>query len=169
MLDLGLAERLKGAATRTMARMLDLHLEPQTPMAFPTLPSSRDLSAEVGFSGRIEGSIVVRLGIDTARRVASLLTRRELDTEADQICDAVGELTAMVASQVWADEQGDLVVHAPLISIGEIDSDPSLDDRRYVSIPFVSHVGSIQIDLRIGAVEAEPCGPAMVGAAEGLE
>lgn len=56
-----------------------------------------DVSAIIAFSGDMTGSIVLSFPVDTASRVATLLTGAEQTPDSPDFADALGEMANMVA------------------------------------------------------------------------
>jgi len=86
------------ALVRTVQTMLSLKLEPVERRAVPTL-SGEHLLSTIGFSGKAEGSVYLRMDTETSVRVASAILGVPADalSPGSDVNDAVGELLNIMA------------------------------------------------------------------------
>lgn len=111
-------------------------------------PRGSHVSGVVCVSGGASGNIVVRLPRSAALEALKRMTGTEATEIDDQVRDAVGELTNMIAgSAKSALADRELVLSAPQVVAGEADDAAYAADAQPFCILFDSDLGSFQIEV----------------------
>jgi chemotaxis protein CheX len=108
-----------------------------------------DVSAIVGFSGRILGSVVVSFPMATAVKTVAGFAGMEMDPTSADFADAVGELANMIAGGAKKDLGADASITCPSVIIGHGHSIARLRDVPCLAIPCDSGFGSFVIEVSI--------------------
>lgn len=125
--------------------------------------ASYDVSAIIGFTGEVEGAVVLSFPEAVARRLVSLFTGSEPASQ-EALCDAVGELANMVAGGAKANFPNKKVsISCPSVVIGSKHVVQGKKDMVTVSIPASSDCGEFAIEVAVRAGAATQ--PAAAGAA----
>lgn len=117
-----------------------------------------DISGIVGLSGKAIGTVVVSLSKPVAVKAASILLMDELTEIDDDVVDAVGELTNMVAGAAKAElEEYELMVSLPNVVTGRDHEVRFPSNVTPICVPFETDWGPLS--LEVGFVLArEPVG-----------
>lgn len=113
-----------------------------------------DVSAIIGMSGDVDGTVVLSFPTATAERVVAIFTGSEIDSKHEDFADAVGELVNMVSGGAKAQFSGKQVtISCPSVVIGESHQVYGRKDVVAISIPCESDCGefTIEISIRQGA------------------
>lgn len=87
-------------ATKTVFEMMLGCTPNRTGLALKAEPyQSHEVSAVIGISGSVAGTIVVSLSKQAACSVLARMLGEEVDDINHEVCDAVGELTNMIAGK----------------------------------------------------------------------
>ncbi len=109
---------------------------------------SQDVSAVIGISGRVQGTIVVSL---TRESACTVLERMIGDTETEvtpAVCDAVGELTNMIAGAAKAQlAKYELSISLPNVIAGHKYVMHSPSEVQPMILSFSSDIGPFWIEV----------------------
>lgn len=107
-----------------------------------------EVSGVIGISGAVAGMVVVNLSATAAREVLKRMVGSESDEVNQEVCDAVGELTNMIAGSAKAQlAKQNLSISLPNVvsGPGHIIHFPS--DVRPMVISFNSELGPLTIEV----------------------
>tara|TARA_R110002111_G_scaffold72837_3_gene116637 strand:+ start:391 stop:873 length:483 start_codon:yes stop_codon:yes gene_type:complete len=116
--------------------------------------SGHDVSAIIGMSGDVEGSVVLSFPTATAVRVVSIFTGTELQADHEDFADAVGELVNMVSGGAKAQFTGkDVSISCPSVVVGQSHQVYGRKDVVAICIPCDSDCGefNVEVSIRQGA------------------
>jgi chemotaxis protein CheX len=108
-----------------------------------------DVSAIIGFSGHIVGSVVVSFPMATALKTVAAFAGVEMEASSADFADAVGELANMIAGGAKKDLGADASISCPSVIIGAGHSIARLRDVPCLAIPCDSGFGSFVIEVSI--------------------
>ena len=112
--------------------------------------SGHDVSAIIGMSGDVDGSVVLSFPTATAERVVAIFTGTELDAGHEDFADAVGELVNMVSGGAKAQFAGkEVSISCPSVVIGDSHQVYGRKDVVAISIPCESDCGSFNVEVSI--------------------
>jgi len=113
-----------------------------------SLSPRHELSAVIGISGKVAGTIVLSVSRDAALEILNRLVGIETDDINTEVCDAVGELTNMVAGAAKAQmERLELSISIPNIVSGVDHVVHYPSNVQPICILFESEVGSFAIEV----------------------
>ena len=111
------------------------------------------VSGVVGLSGRAVGTVVLNLPEKVALQVASVMLMAEMTTVDDDVIDAIGELTNMVAGAAKAElEAYELMVSLPNVITGLAHEIRFPSNVIPISVPFETPWGSLVMEVGLAAV-----------------
>jgi chemotaxis protein CheX len=112
--------------------------------------SGHDVSAIIGMSGDVEGSVVLSFPTATAERVVSIFTGTDLDASHEDFADAVGELVNMVSGGAKAQFSGKSVsISCPSVVVGQSHQVYGRKDVVAICIPCESSCGQFNVEVSI--------------------
>lgn len=112
--------------------------------------SGHDVSAIIGMSGDVEGSVVLSFPTETAERVVALFTGTELDAGHEDFADAVGELVNMVSGGAKAQFGGkEVSISCPSVVVGQSHQVYGRKDVVAISIPCDCDCGLFNVEVSI--------------------
>ena len=116
------------------------------------------ISGVIGLSGKAVGTVVMSLSRDVALQAASTMLMTEATELDDDVLDAVGELTNMVAGGAKAElEEYKLTVSLPNVITGR-DHDVHFPSHvTPICVPFTSDWGPLSLEVGLAPV-MEPAG-----------
>ena len=107
-----------------------------------------ELSAVIGISGKAAGTIVLSLTRETALQVLDRMVGIQADDINTEVCDAVGELTNMIAGSAKAKmEQLELSISIPNIVSGNGHQVHYPSNVTPICIVFESEIGCFAIEV----------------------
>lgn len=107
-----------------------------------------ELSAVIGISGKVAGTIVVSLSERAAIQVLSRMVGSEATCINTEVCDAVGELTNMIAGSAKAQmERLQLSISIPNVVSGKDHEVHFPSNVRPICIQFESEIGEFAIQV----------------------
>ncbi len=113
-----------------------------------------ELSAVIGISGKIAGTIVLSLSKAAAMEVLNRMVGIEATTINSDVCDAVGELTNMIAGSAKAQmERLQLSISIPNIVSGKDHEIHYPSNVQPICLIFDSEVGPFAIELGFSGLE----------------
>ena len=112
--------------------------------------SGHDVSAIIGMSGDVEGSVVLSFPTETAERVVALFTGTELSADHEDFADAVGELVNMVSGGAKAQFTGkEVSISCPSVVVGQSHQVYGRKDVVAIAIPCDSDCGTFDVEVSI--------------------
>jgi len=119
-----------------------------------SLTPRHELSAVIGISGKVAGTIVLSVSREAALEILNRLVGIETDEINTDVCDAVGELTNMIAGAAKAQmERLELSISIPNIVSGVDHVIHYPSNVRPICISFESEVGSFAIEVGFTGIE----------------
>lgn len=107
-----------------------------------------ELSAVIGVTGRVAGTIVVSLSKTAAIQVLNRMVGGEADEINTEVCDAVGELTNMIAGSAKAQlAQLELSISIPNLISGKDHNVHYPSDVKPICIVFDSDIGPFAVEV----------------------
>jgi chemotaxis protein CheX len=116
--------------------------------------SGHDVSAIIGMSGDVDGSVVLSFPTATAERVVAIFTGTEIEAGHEDFADAVGELVNMVSGGAKAQFSGkEVSISCPSVVIGNSHQVFGRKDVVAICIPCESDCGefNVEVSIRQGA------------------
>lgn len=112
-----------------------------------------ELSAVIGITGKAAGTIVLSLSHEAAVQVLNRMLGIETNEINSEVCDAVGELTNMIAGSAKAQmEHLQLSISVPSIIRGRDHRICYPSNISPICIPFESEIGSFSIEFAFTSV-----------------
>jgi chemotaxis protein CheX len=114
------------------------------------------VSGIIGLSGRAVGTVVLSLSKEVALKAASTMLMTEATDVDDEVLDAVGELTNIVAGGAKAElEEYELEVSLPNVVTGRDHEIHFPSNVQPICIPFTAEWGEMTLEVGLAQV-AEP-------------
>jgi chemotaxis protein CheX len=136
------------ATRNTFETMFQMEVECGAPALRKQETPTFDVSAIIGMSGDVEGSVVLSFPMETARRVVAVFTGMEAPTEQADLADAVGELVNIIAGGAKAQFSGKNVsISCPSVVIGQSHSVFGAKDVVCVTIPCTCDCGQFNVEV----------------------
>lgn len=108
-----------------------------------------DVSAIVGFSGELLGSVVVSFPKEVAEKIVSALSCAPIDSNHPDFPDGVGELANMIAGGAKKDLGVNASISCPSVIIGSGHTIARLRDVPCLVIPCQTPFGTFAIEVSI--------------------
>ena len=107
-----------------------------------------DISGIIGLSGKAIGTVVLSLSEAVAVKAASTMLMCDMDEINDDVIDAVGELTNMVAGAAKAElEEYELMVSLPNVITGRNHDVRFPSDVPPICVPFKTDWGNLALEV----------------------
>lgn len=130
--------------------MLHMRVEVGTPFLNKDGGSSRDVTAIIGMSGDIQGTVGLSFKLDAAVRTASIFAGCQLDPGGADFVDAVGELANMISGGAKAKFKDKTVsISCPSVVMGKEIALRVNSDSTCVVLPCSCDSGEFQIEVII--------------------
>ena len=130
--------------------MLQLTVQVDEPQLKKDEDPSFDVSAIIGMSGDIDGSVVLSFPTTTAERVIALFTGEEMTTDDPDFADAIGELVNMVTGGAKGQFEGKRVnITCPSVVVGQAHRVFSRKDVVCITIPCDCDCGNFNVEVSI--------------------
>ncbi len=111
------------------------------------------VSGVIGLSGKAKGTVVLSLSEEVALKAASTLLMIEATELDEEVIDAVGELTNMLAGGAKAElEQYELSVSLPNVVLGQDHDICFPPGVTPIHIPFETAWGSLSVEVALAEV-----------------
>jgi chemotaxis protein CheX len=121
-------------------------------------PPLYQISGTIGLSGKAAGTVVVSLSTELAIKVASVMLMCEATEIDDDVIDAVGEITNMVAGSAKAElEEYQLSISLPSVITGSQHSVHFPSNVKPICVPFETDWGPLMLEVGLAEV-AVPVG-----------
>jgi chemotaxis protein CheX len=137
------------SATRSVFEMMLNCVPNRTGLRMRTLQDPRhEVSAVIGVSGKAAGTIVVNLSQHAACEVLRRMVGSETTEITAEVCDAVGELTNMIAGSAKAQlAKYELSISLPNVISGSDHTVHFPSDVTPMVIAFESEIGPLTIEV----------------------
>jgi chemotaxis protein CheX len=141
------------ALSSTFRTMLSCELRAGTPQPADGDPPRFELSGVIGITGGAVGTLVLSLSEKIALRAASTLLMMESTEIDDDVIDAVGELTNIVAGRAKSElEEYQLSIGLPNVISGSAYKIRFPSNVQSICIPFTSEWGPLTLEVGLAAV-----------------
>ncbi len=115
--------------------------------------AAHDVSGVIGLSGRAVGTVVVSFSTEVALKAASTMLMMESTEIDDDVLDAVGELTNMVAGAAKAElEEYEMMVSLPNVITGPAHEVHFPSEVTPIGIAFDTDFGPISLEVGLSQV-----------------
>ncbi len=115
--------------------------------------AAHDVSGVIGLSGKAVGTVVVSFSTQVALKAASTMLLTEATQINDEVLDAVGELTNMVAGGAKAElEEYKLMVSLPNVITGPAHEVHFPSEVTPISIAFDTDWGPISLEVGLAPI-----------------
>ena len=149
-MDLDLADMIKDATTGVFSTMLGTDLVSHEPFEDPTPFFRSEVTGFIGLAGDVAGYISVHCSRRQATDFTARLIGGELDdiTSDDDVRDAVGEITNMVAGNMKTalSRKGTVEIALPTVTITP-SSEMRVNGSVGLVVPFEDYTGQFWIEL----------------------
>jgi len=130
--------------------MLQLPVEIGEPSLKRDRTATHDVSGIIGVSGGMQGTIVLSMPKQTARRVVTLFTGMEIEPESPDFADAIGELVNMISGNAKAEYQRkDVSISCPSVVLGEGHVIATQSGTPCVKIPCNTDCGEVVMEVAL--------------------
>ena len=134
----------------TFQTMFQLDIEIGEPSIKAPDAHSYDVSAIIGFSGDLEGSIVLTFTDSAAINIAQIMTGEDLTDKPEDLTDAVGEIVNMVAGGAKAKFDGKSVaITCPNVVVGKSHRVSSQTGVPCICVPCVCDCGEFMMEIAV--------------------
>ncbi len=116
---------------------------------------SYDVSAIIGFSGDVVGSVVVSFQLEAARKLVAAFAQVELEIESPDFADALGELANMIAGNAKKDLGCNATISTPSVIVGAGHHVARLSDVPTLVVPCKTPVGDFAVEVSIKQVNRQ--------------
>ncbi len=132
----------------TFETMFQMNVECGAPEIKKTDTPTYDVSAIIGMSGDVEGSVVLSFPMETARRVVAVFTGAEAPESKEDFADAVGEMVNIIAGGAKAQFKGKSVnISCPSVVMGASHAVYGAKDVVCVKIPCTCDCGEFCVEV----------------------
>ncbi len=144
------------STSKVFETMLNLPVEVGTPgMKEPGKPA-HDVSAIIGLSGDMDGSVVLSFPVASAQRIVSLFTGASLEPSHPDFADGIGELVNMIAGGAKALFKGRKAsMSCPSVVIGSDHLILGCKDVACVVVPCMCDCGDFAVQIALRPVDAD--------------
>jgi chemotaxis protein CheX len=132
--------------------MLHTPVTPAKPMAVQSLPArpGSDVSAIIGMSGDMVGTVVLGFPHETALKAVHAFTGANAEFGSDDFTDAIGELVNMVSGAAKAQLTGKNVsISCPSVVMGPDHKIQQPSNSVCICIPYSSPLGEFTVEVAI--------------------
>jgi chemotaxis protein CheX len=138
---------------RTFRTMLDCDVVRGQPALKLNLVPKHEISGVIGLSGKAVGTVVLSFSKDVAIKAASHMLMSEKTEINDEVLDAVGELTNMVAGAAKSQlVEYQLSVSLPNVITGSDHEVRFPSDVKPICVPFTTKWGSVALEVGFSPV-----------------
>lgn len=129
--------------------MMQLKVTVKEPYVKQGGPES-DISAIIGMSGEVVGSVVLSFPMATAQNCVTLLSGQKVDPASPDFADAIGEIVNMVSGGAKALFNGRKVsISCPSVVMGGKHTVARMSDQPTIVIPCNTDCGDVSIEISI--------------------
>jgi len=140
------------AVQAVFSTMVGVKATPGRPYIKSAATPNHDVSAIVGFSGEVTGSVVVSFAEAAAIKLVASFAGSEMAVGSPDFADAIGELGNMIAGNAKKDLGGNASIGVPTVIIGRSHVLARLSDVPCVVIPCTTPVGDFAVEVSIKQV-----------------
>ena len=120
---------------------------------------SHDVSAIIGMSGDVDGTVVLSFPADTARRVVTVFTGSDAPLSNEDLSDAIGEVVNMIAGGAKAQFNGKSIsISCPSVVVGG-HKVYGAKDSVTVAIPCTCDCGEFSVEVAMRGAAAASLAP----------
>ena len=137
--------------TTVFDRMVGVQVQPQAPSIRVAEIPPHTVSAVIGMSGDVIGSVVLSMPVETATGIVGAFMGIDgSELEIEEISDAVGELVNMIAGSAKAEFKDKVIsISTPTIVVGDCFKVYTPRNVPIVEIPCDSEMGPFTVDVVI--------------------
>jgi chemotaxis protein CheX len=144
-------DELVSATTDVFRTMVFTEVRPSTPIQGEALRSGKNVVGTIAFTGKTSGLVVFYSTMETARQITGMMLSMEPESVGDELHDAIGELTNMIAgsfrtrvahahNETWA-------ISVPTVTVGSDFYTKFVSDVQRVLCPFQMTHGEVFVEL----------------------
>ena len=152
--DVRFLNPLLNAVVDVLDTMAMVKADPGKPFVNATRTAVGDVTGVIGVTGYSEGVISLTLEEDCILKIVSNMLGEEFSSIDEEIADAVGELTNMIAGQArshLAEAGMSFQAGTPSVIIGKNHSLKHISTAPILSIPFTTKNGKLVVEISIAA------------------
>lgn len=143
-------QTFNSAFSNAVIRVFDTMVGLKVAAKKPSAPRAPEISGIIGISGDLVGSVHLAFDAASAKTVAGHFTGAGPDISDEELTDAIGELTNMVAGSGKASIQGKaLSISLPTVIFGRDHHVETSKDTLVFEEVFVFEGGSFLLDVRL--------------------
>lgn len=136
-----------------MSMMVGLEVTIDEPVIKNNIPTPLyDVSAIIGFSGEVTGSVAISFREKAAVGVIEAFCGEALEMHSEDFADAAGELANMVAGNAKKNFGLEASISIPSVIIGPGHSVARLSDVPCIILPCRTDIGDFAVEINIKAV-----------------
>jgi len=150
--DVHFINPLLSAVTNVLATMAMVEARPGKPYLNTKRTAKGDVTGLIGISGFAEGVISLTLDKGCILKIVSNMLGEKFDSIDDEIADAVGELTNMIAGQArtqLANVGMSFQAGTPSVIIGNNHTLNHMSSAPILSIPFTTKDGNLVVEISL--------------------
>jgi chemotaxis protein CheX len=139
-------------AKNVLGTMAQVELTPGKPYIKNGEEACGDVTAILGLSGQVNGSLSVSFSYELIRAVLEKMLGEEIDEINSDVKDAVGELTNMISGDArrLLSQQGlNLKAGIPTVISGQNHTVKHITKGRVIAIPFHAGAGLVTIEIAL--------------------
>ena len=139
------------AVSKTFEMMVNLKVARSTPVLKENHVALYPISGIIGLSGHVVGTVILTMPESLALKAASVMLMDDLKTVNDDVLDAIGELTNMVAGNAKSQlEEYKLSLSLPNVIHGTNVEIYFPEQSQPITVPFDSELGPFAVELGFG-------------------
>ena len=149
--DFKLEKEIVAATQDVFSTMVMMEVEDGPPLIGKGGEISSNISSMLGLGGAVRGILAIHCPADTARGITAAFLGMEVEELNDDVKDAIGELTNMVAGNLkvfFSNFDIDIKLAIPTSVIGESYHTSGLFGASRIVVPFVCAKGPFWIELK---------------------
>lgn len=149
---MNLQENITDATREIFETMIMLDITAGDPLEKSVSSFKCSVSGVIGLAGTCKGMLAIHAPDSVAKAITSSFLGMDVDEINDDVTDAIGELSNMIAGNVKMvlDSAGkDVTLSIPSCIHGEEYSMDCISDSEWVVVPFSIDAGQFLVELRI--------------------
>jgi chemotaxis protein CheX len=148
MIDASYINAFVEAIENVFATMLQSDVQVREPMLKRASETEHDVSAIIGLSGDVMGSVVLSFPTEVAERVAGLFTGMPMTCEHEDFADAIGELVNMISGNAKAKFEGRRsTISVPTVVLGKKHTVMGQRDLPMIVLPCSCDCGDFVLEV----------------------
>jgi len=132
--------------------MVNMEMTVERPYVKTDGTTSYDVSGIIGFSGQIQGSVIVSFAVAAAKKIVATFAGMEMEPGTPDFADAVGELANMIAGAAKKSLGSSANITVPTVILGQSHGVARLRDVPCVVIPCTTPAGNFALEVSIKRV-----------------